>query len=198
MKPKFNIAEGATGAAPATTTATGGSAAAIKMGALPVVCWTQRDNQVQPHRTCNSSSHAMFAKFLGANIESDDQYWRIVNKYGDSTDHAAQSAALNEIGITGSVWRTDLTFADIDAQLDRKKPVPIGILHRGPESAPTGGHVLIVIGRTPNGDYIVNDPYGSVNDDYQDATKGCGEVYTRAMLNNRWRPGGSGGHGRII
>lgn len=195
MKPKYNIAAGGGTTAAA---ATSGSAAAIKMGALPVVCWTQRDNQVQPERTCNSSSHAMFAKFLGANLESDDQYWQIVNKYGDSTDHGAQSAALQEIGITGSTWRTDLTFADIDAQLDREKPVPIGILHRGPENAPTGGHVILVIGRTPNGDYIVNDPYGSVNDDYQDSSKGCGEVYSKAMLERRWKPGGSGGHGRII
>lgn len=195
MKPKYNIAAGGTGA----TATTSNSATAVTMGALPVVCWTQRDNYVGPDRTCNSSTHAMFAKFLGANIESDDQYLRKVLEYGDTIDHNAQTSALQHFGITGSVWRDDLDFGDIDAQLDRKKPVPIGILHRGPENAPTGGHIILVIGRTPNGDYIVNDPYGSINDGYADPSKGCGEVYSKEMLRRRWTANGPGsGWGRTI
>jgi phage protein D len=195
MKPKFNIAAGGGGTTAAAPT---GSAAAIKMGALPVVCWTQRDNKEQPERTCNTSACAMAAKFLGAKIESDDQYFQYVKKYGDTTSHEVQTSALQDVGIT-STYRDNLTFDDLDAQLAAKKPIVIGIQHRGPENAPTGGHMILVIGRTPNGDYIVNDPYGSVNDDYQDSSKGCGEVYTKSMLTRRWLDRGPGtGAGRIF
>lgn len=168
-------------------------------GALPVPCWLQTDNKVQPDRTCNTSSCAMVAKYLGANISSDDEYWQIVNKYGDTTDHSAQTAALNQVGIK-STWRTNLDFGDIDASLANKKPVVIGIMHRGPETSPTGGHMIVIIGKTPSGDYIVNDPYGSLNNGYTgDAKQGCGAVYTKATLAKRWTVEGAGtGWGRLF
>jgi Peptidase_C39 like family len=168
-------------------------------GALPVPCWLQTDNKVQPDRTCNTSSCAMVAKYLGANINSDDEYWQIVSKYGDTTDHGAQTAALNQIGIK-STYRDNLEFADIDTSLANKKPVVLGIMHRGSESNPTGGHMIVVIGKTPSGDYIVNDPYGSLNNGYTgDPKQGCGAVYSRAILQKRWLDRGPGtGAGRIF
>jgi hypothetical protein len=168
---------------------------------LPVPCWLQTDNAVQPDRTCNTSSNAMAAKFLGANIESDDQYWQIVNKYGDSTSMEAQTAALSEVGIQSS-HVANLDFDDLDRQLAAGKPITISIAHRGPESSPNMSkwHVICVIGRTPNGDYIVNDPYGTVYDNYQgDPKQGCGAVYTRQTLQSRWLPDGGGtGWGRLF
>jgi hypothetical protein len=168
---------------------------------LPVPCWLQTDNAVQPDRTCNTSSNAMAAKFLGATIQSDDQYFQIVSKYGDSTSMEAQTAALSEIGIK-SQQKTNLDFADLDRQLANGKPITISIAHRGSESSPNLNkwHVICVIGKTPNGDYIVNDPYGSVNDAYtSDPHNGCGAIYTRQTLTRRWLASGSGtGWGRLF
>lgn len=166
---------------------------------LKVPFWNQVDNLHEPERTCNTSSCAMAAKFLGAKINSDDEYYKIVRKYGDTTDHGAQGQALKEIGIR-SEWHTNLSFADLDYSLQRSKPVVIGILHRGPESAPRGGHMVVVIGRTKTGDYVVNDPYGSLNDGYTGSVEnGKGAVYSRKTLTARWLVDGSkSGWGRIF
>ncbi len=178
----------------AATTATG----ATPPGALPVVCWSQRDNKEQPDRTCNTSSNAMAAKYLGAKINSDDEYFQYVRKYGDTTDHGVQTAALAELGIK-STYRDNLEFADLDAQLTAKKPIVIGIMHKGAESAPYGGHMIVVIGKTPGGDYIVNDPWGDINQGYAGGGAGCGVVYTRKTLQARWLDRGPGtGAGRIF
>jgi hypothetical protein len=166
---------------------------------LPVQCFLQTDNKFEPERTCNTSSCAMAAMFLGGKIQSDDEYYQYVIKHGDTTDHAAQTAALQDIGIQ-STWSTSLDFADLDSSLEAGKPVVIGIYHRGPSSSPTGGHMLVVIGRTQTGDYIVNDPYGDLNTNYQgDPNQGCGAVYSRAELQLRWTKEGPGtGWGRLF
>jgi hypothetical protein len=76
-----------------------------------------------------------------------------------------------------------LSFDDLDRELAAGKPVVIGILHRGPLSAPTGGHMVVVIAKTSSGDYVVNDPYGALNDGYTGAvTNGKGAVYKRGDL----------------
>lgn len=171
---------------------------------LPVPCFLQTDNAVQPDRTCNTSSNAMAAKFLGASIGSDDQYFQIVSKYGDSTSMEAQTAALQEIGIS-STHSANLDFDDLDRQLAAGKPITISIAHRGSEDAPNlqKWHVICVVGRTPEGDYIVNDPYGSCLDGYTasngNASKSCGIVYPRKTLQARWLPDGAGtGWGRLF
>lgn len=165
---------------------------------LPVPFWNQVDNKFEPQRTCNTSSCAMAAKYLGGSIDSDDEYYAKYLK-GDTTDHGAQTAALDRLGIK-SVWRTDLDFIDLDESLKRDRPVVIGILHRGSIDYPTGGHMIVVIGKTAKGDYIVNDPYGSINDGYQGAVEnGRGAVYARSMLERRWTAEGKGtGWGRIF
>jgi hypothetical protein len=168
-------------------------------GALAVPCFLQTDNAYEPDRTCNTSACAMVAKFLGSKISGDDEYYKSVQKYGDTTDHSVQTAALQEVGIQ-STWHTNLDFADLDQSLAAGKPVVIGILHRGNTDNPTGGHMIVVIGKTPEGDYIVNDPYGSLNDGYSgDPKTGCGAVYSRSVLQARWTANGSGsGWGRLF
>jgi hypothetical protein len=88
----------------------------------------------------------------------------------------------------------------LDQSLAAGKPIVIGILHRGDTSAPTGGHMVVVIGKTPTGDYIVNDPYGSLNNGYSgDPKEGCGAVYSRSDLAARWTSDGAGtGWGRLF
>jgi Peptidase_C39 like family len=168
--------------------------------ALPVPYYPQTDNRNQPNRTCNSSSCAMVAKFLGAKIDGDDDYWiNYVNPEGDSTDHSAQTRALDNLDIY-SEWHTDLSFVDLDHSLVvEKKPVVIGILHRGSLDYPTGGHMIVVVGKSGK-DYIVNDPYGSLNDGYTgDVYNGKGAVYSRFDLAKRWLADGDySGWGRLF
>jgi hypothetical protein len=166
---------------------------------LDVPFYPQTDNYTQPDRTCNSSACAMAAKFLGASISSDDEYLEIVLTHGDTTDHAAQTEALADYGIE-STWHTNLGFDDLDKSLEANLPIVIAILHRGSEDAPTGGHIVVVIGRTEDGNYIVNDPFGDCNDGYKsDASNGKSAIYSRSMLDARWLVEGSkSGWGRLF
>lgn len=161
--------------------------------------------QWEQNRTCNTSSNAMVAKYLGAEISGDDEYYKFVQRYGDTTDHGAQTKALEAIEIQ-STWHTNLSFVDLDRSLSSGLPVVIGILHRGSAANPTGGHMLVVIGRRPNGDYIVNDPFGSLVDSggaYTGAVNnGRRAVYSRGVLTARWLvssdPTARSGWGRLF
>ena len=175
---------------------------APKSNILVVPYYPQTDNYTQPDRTCNSSACAMCLEFLkpGTLIgaKGDDAYLKKVIAIGDSTDHAVQTRVLESYGVKSN-FSYNLSFSDIDKSLSDGKPVVIGILHRGPLSAPTGGHMLCVIGKTSSGDYVVNDPYGSLNDGYTGSvTNGKGAVYKRSDLSRRWCPGGNDGWGRIF
>lgn len=164
---------------------------------LKVPYFSQRDNQIKPYSTCNTSSCAMVAKYLGAKISSDDEYYTYVEKYGESEDHSAQNQALTAINIK-STWNTNLDFDDLDKSLEAGFPIVIGILHHGPLEAPSGGHMLVVIGRNANRDYICNDPYGDLMTDYQ-STNGNGVIYSRKVLSHRWLvEGPKSGWGRLF
>lgn len=169
---------------------------------LAVPFYPQTDNYRDANRTCNSSACAMCLEYfkpgtlIGA--KGDDAYVRKVFAIGDTTDHTVQTRVLASYGIS-SKFSYSLTFADLDRELAAGRPVVIGILHRGPLSAPTGGHMVVVIGKTPSGDYVVNDPYGSLNDGYTGAvSNGKGAVYKRSDLSRRWCPKGNDGWGRLF
>jgi hypothetical protein len=164
--------------------------------------YPQTDNYRDAQRTCNSSACAMCLEYFKPGTlkgpKGDDAYVQKVFAVGDTTDHTVQTRVLMSYGINSS-FRYNLSFADLDKELADKKPVVIGILHRGPLSAPTGGHMVVVIGKTPSGDYIVNDPYGSLNDGYTGiVTNGKGAIYKRSELARRWCPAGNDGWGRIF
>lgn len=164
---------------------------------LSVPYFSQRDNLVGSWRTCNTSSCAMVAKFLGCNIAGDDEYYQAVVKYGDTTDHGAQTQALSELKIK-STWHTNLDFNDLDQSLAKGLPIVIGILHHGSLDAPTGGHMIVVIGRTANGDYVIHDPYGDLDTEY-DEVDGDSRIYSRDVLDARWLEREKGtGWGRLF
>jgi len=169
---------------------------------LAVPYFNQVDNYTQAHRTCNSSSCAMCLAFLRpGSITGDDEYLKklITGQFGDTTDHGAQTRLLESYGLK-STWHTTLSFDDLERELSAGRPVVIGILHRGSLTSPTGGHMCVVVGTTSNGDFIVNDPYGSCNDGYSGPVEnGNGTVYSRAMLKARWLPeGAKSGWGRTF
>jgi hypothetical protein len=82
--------------------------------------------------------------------KGDDAYVQKVFAIGDTTDHSVQTKVLSSYGIK-SEFKYNLGFAALDRELSAGRPVVIGILHRGTLSAPTGGHMLCVIGKSPDG-----------------------------------------------
>lgn len=162
---------------------------------LNVPYFSQRDNYANPLSTCYSSANAMLLKFLKPDsITSDDEYLKTVYKYGESEEATAQLKALKEYGLNAQFIQNG-TWASIDAQLEKGIPVPIGILHKGPVTAPTGnGHWITVIGRTTDGKgYVVNDPFGDLNliDGGYGSTNGKKLVYSKKNLGPRWLVEGS-------
>jgi lysozyme len=157
---------------------------------LNVPYYSQRDNHRDPMRTCFSSSCAMLLKYLKPNsITSDDQYINTVFKYGDTTSPTSQLEALQDYGLAAS-FKQNGSWDEIDDLLERGIPVPIGILHKGSVSNPTGGgHWLVIIGRTAdNKSVYVNDPFGDldlINGTYV-STKGAKLKYSKKNLGPRW------------
>lgn len=174
-----------------------------KSNILEVPFFPQTDNYRDANRTCNSSSCAMCLEYFKPGtlqgVKGDDAYVRKVFSIGDTTDHTVQTKALMSYGVN-SRFSYNLSFDDLDRELAAGRPVVIGILHRGSLSAPTGGHMIVVIGKTPSGDYVVNDPYGSLNDSYTGAvSNGKRAVYKRSELAKRWTiDGPKTGWGRIF
>lgn len=174
---------------------------------LPVPYFSQRDSQAyggqNAHRMCFSSTCAMLVNTLKPNTlkgpNGDDAYLQTVFKFGDTTAAAAQVKALAAYGIKAQ-FRQDLAWTHVDAQLAKGIPVPIGILHHGPVTAPTGGgHWLLVVGKTADGKhYVCNDPYGElslVSGGYPGPTNGRQLRYSVKNLTPRWRVNGTGGWG---
>jgi lysozyme len=157
---------------------------------LNVPYYSQRDNQRDPLRTCFSSSCAMLLKYLKpGSITSDDQYINTVFQHGDTTSPSAQLEALQDYGLSAS-FKQNGSWDDIDDLLERGIPIPIGVLHKGPVSNPSGGgHWLVIIGRTADGKSLyVNDPFGEmslVNGGYVN-TKGAKLKYSKQNLGPRW------------
>jgi hypothetical protein len=160
---------------------------------LKVPYFSQRDSAVegQASRMCFSSSCAMLVATLrpgvltGAN--GDDQYLQRVLQYGDTTNVQAQLQALHSYGITAS-FRQNCTWSDLEQQIAKGVPVPIGVLHHGFSSKPQGsGHWILTIGATQS-HILVNDPYGEmdlVRGGYLNA-KGAGLAYSKTNLGPRW------------
>jgi len=169
---------------------------------LKVPFWPQTDNFTQAERTCNSSSCAMVLEFFKPEgVVNDDQYIKklIDGGYGDTTDHQAQGRLLVDYGLK-STWHTNMSIAALEKEIRAGRPVVCGILHRGSESAPTGGHMIVVRGLTSSGDFRVNDPYGSCNDGYSGPVEnGNNAIYSRKMMAARWTPdGANSGWGRTF
>jgi hypothetical protein len=135
---------------------------------LQVPWYSQMDSadRAQAARMCFSSSCAMLLQYLKpgtlAGPNSDDQYLKRVQQYGDTTDPTAQIRALSSFGIRAKFTKV-AGFADLEQQLNCGVPVPVGFLHRGPVSAPSGGgHWLIVVGYDRD-HLIVHDPFGEAD-----------------------------------
>lgn len=146
-------------------------------------------------RMCFSSTIAMAIKYLrptalmGSN--ADDDYLRIVLKYGDTTNPDAHLKAIEEYGLKGN-FSTTGSVEVLETILKHGRPVPVGWLHKGPLSAPGGGHWTLLTGLTADSTYH-HDPYGEANmvgGDYVKVGSGGKNVkYSRENWLKRWTYG---------
>jgi GH24 family phage-related lysozyme (muramidase) len=171
---------------------------------LPVPYLSQNDSATsQGPRMCFSSSCAMAAAFLkpGAltgNGQLDDQYLALVQRHGDTTDANAQVKALQSVGLQAR-FRTDGSIEDLIEKLQRGIPCPVGWLHKGPVSSPSGGgHWSLVIGWDPaKREFLMHDPNGEadlVNGGYVNTAIGSGAAqrYSERNWGRRWMVEGTG------
>lgn len=163
---------------------------------LNVPYYSQRDNERDPLRTCFSSSCAMLLKYLKPNsIKGDDEYINIVFKYGDTTNPTVQIDVLKDFGVQAKFLQNG-GWSDIDSLLMAGIPVPIGILHKGNVSQPTGGgHWIIIIGRSEDSTkYYVNDPFGELDlvEGVYSSSSGKNLSYSKKNLGPRWMIEGPG------
>ena len=175
----------------------GGSAEAIGAKVsfpLGVPYFYQRNsNTGHGERMCQSSCIAMTLEYLFPNvIDGDDDVWLFeVFKHGDTVSQKAQLDALwaNEIdGVEFSMTGCEDDLLNI---LDQGCPVPIGILHKGPLSSPTGGgHWITLIGYDDE-NFHVHDPFGELDLHAGQYFKtgpndGSHQNYSRKNLMKRW------------
>jgi hypothetical protein len=155
--------------------------------------FSQRDNYTMPHRTCNSTSNAMYLDWLrravgNPGLGKDDDYLRILLSFGDTIYHENQTSALEKYGFK-TKWCTDSDNAKVDALLDAGFPVVVNILHRGTIDSPRGGHVIMLCGRRKSeGTYISQDPYGTLGSGYTD-TNGKFAPISKRSFDARWQGG---------
>jgi lysozyme len=157
---------------------------------LSVPYYSQRDNYRDANRTCFSSSCAMLLSGLDPDaIENDDDYIREVFKIGDTTDSSVQVKALAHFGVESSFLTTG-DWSSIEERLEKGIPVPIGILHKGSVSKPSGGgHWICVVGVTADRSKLwVHDPWGDLDLVAGTYVSQDGEykLYSKANLGPRW------------
>ena len=162
---------------------------------LVVPYFSQRDNKKDPYRTCFSSSCAMMLATLDPDaIEGDDEYISEVYKYGDTTEASAQIGALKHFGLDAKFVQ-NADWALIESLLQKGIPVPMGVLHKGSVSNPTGGgHWICCVGVTADRTKLwVHDPFGEmdlINGDYI-STDGKYHLYSKKNLGPRFLVEGS-------
>ena len=125
-------------------------------------------------------------------VANDDAYIQKRQPFGDSTDGGAQVACLKSLGINARFTQSGNNDT-IKKQLDRGIPVPVGILHHGPASAPSGGgHWICVIGYDATG-FIVHDPWGEIDNasGTYPSEDGASKHYSYKLFDSRWTVAGN-------
>jgi Peptidase_C39 like family len=153
--------------------------------------WSQRDNIEQPHRTCNSTTNAMYLDWLlrvtgRTGLPGDQGYVNRVLGNGDTTEHTVQTQTIREYGFS-TTWMTDEDTPFVDELLEAGFPVVVNILHRGSMSKPTGGHIILLVGKGDSS-YVAHDPYGTLMSNYSN-TNGKHSIIPVQQFKARWQGG---------
>jgi hypothetical protein len=157
--------------------------------------YTQRDNGDDSERTCFTSSAAMLAKrvkpsvLTGGNADYE-AYYKLVRKHGDTTNAAAQVAALAELGIKSRLVKSG-DWGLIHEQVKRWGGVALGYIHRGPVSRPDPncvGHWCFAFGIDDH-QLLIHDPMGEpdmVNGGFVPGRSGKAVRVSRSNFGRRW------------
>lgn len=160
--------------------------------------FSQLDNGADGWRHCQTSSIAMCLKYLQhPGIKDDLDYFRVLRRYGDTTDQGAHRRALDELQAPGR-FVMHATEEEVRQQILKGRPVAMAGLHKGSLNSPGGGHWIACYGFADQA-WIVNDPYGEldlVSGQWlrSGGTSGKGLRYSWRNWNQRWSPEGPG-HG---
>jgi len=182
---------------------------------LNVPYFSQLDNSTEYYgpgsRQCNLTSNAMAAEYILKDRsmqtltaianqkdlgEPESAYGQILNAYGDTTDHNANTSALSSLGLD-SVWSTQLQIGDLIASINKRLPMPIGMRYK------QSGHIVCAVGYNLDREIIyINDPYGAragSQDYYAVIGNGAGkfDTYTFATMRKLWAEP-SDGWGRMF
>jgi hypothetical protein len=179
------------------------------MPVIPVSYYYQTDNlSGQGYRECSSTSNAALANHLLGNqfdrdaaikgISQPEQiYIERLRKYGDTTDHNANTRCLQSFGIE-SAFFTNLTNADYFKSIANNIPMVLGLIYKG------GGHIVLGVGHSENRkSIIINDPFGSrdgKSDNWLSTSpeSGKGDVYSLNTFNMLWEGHLGQGYGRRV
>lgn len=170
---------------------------------LDVTYFYQLDSTTgHAERSCFSSSMAMALDYINPEKfedMNDDDYLRIVFKYGDTISSTAQLKAAQYLGYDVDFF-TNGSEQDLVEILNNNTPIPIGVLHKGHvDSASGGGHWICLTG-VDDTHFWVNDPFGEmdlVKGGYVSTGPNAGNQirYARKNLMKRWLIDGSGQDG---
>jgi hypothetical protein len=172
---------------------------------LDVYFFSQLDSKLEGERNssaavemCFSSTCAMLARYLKPELfpgpNGDDDYLRQLNLRGGRTTVAdCHVDFLRSLGIQTQFTST-ASWADLERQIERGLPIPVGWLHHGPASTPVGGgHWSLVIDVSED-HVIMHDPNGEadlVNGGYTPNRDGRSLRYSRKNWGRRWLVGGA-------
>lgn len=176
---------------------------------LNVPYFSQLDNQTYifgpGSRQCNLTACAMYASYLKPSLLSisselgykqfDSYYGDILSKYGDTTNHYAQTKALKELGIE-SYFSYSLSIFDLVLCLKKKTPVVLGVTYKN------SGHIIIATGFNLDKELIyIHDSYGiryGSSDIYEIGVEAKFDPYSFDLLKKIWVDmGEEKGWGRI-
>jgi GH24 family phage-related lysozyme (muramidase) len=157
--------------------------------------YSQTDNGAQRDRTCFASAAAMLAKqvkpscLCGSNADLE-QYLKIVNTFGDTTNASAQVRALGVLGIKARLNQAS-DWGTVERAIASGSGIALGYIHRGPVTAPDPrslGHWLYCWGISST-HIMVHDPMGEpdmVGGGFVLGKSGRSVKMTRRNFERRW------------
>ena len=159
----------------------------------------QRNNSIKPEASCQSAAIAMAIEYIRPELfDNDEQYLREVEKAGRSEEQFSHSKVLQRLGFDAHFLKNGTREILMD-MLDDDEIVPLGVLHKGPHTKPTGGGHWITAYDYDEEGLICHDPYGlmdTVNGGYiaRGPTDGRSVKYKWQYIIPRWDLG-PGDHG---
>lgn len=123
----------------------------------------QQDDAPAAWRRCQTQSIAMCLRYLDIpGIETNLDYFKIVEKHGNITYQSSHKAALKELNVFVS-FILSVDELDIKEQIDNGMPVVAGVYQRGPVSdLESRGHYVVISGYDKT-HWLVQDPYGELD-----------------------------------